>query len=345
MGIKICPECKSKKIIFVAGGNVGLMECYDCKFRSSIFPEVEEDKGEAGDIKTVQEKTAEKNINKKANTAIAKLATKEEITWCPGCPNFMILEAVKRVIAKLISEGEKQENFAMTTDIGCNSKIYDYVNISGIYGLHGRSLPTGLGLKLGNPNLKVLSFVGDGGIYDEGGGHLIHAGRYNADMVLIVHDNQSFSLTTGQPTATSQQGYKSKANPFGVSDRPLNPLRLALASNIGFIARCNARDIEHTAEVLEKALKYNGFAFVEVLQDCLIFNKDINNKDKSMYKIQDNKDIQKAYALAGEWDYNKKDGKIPIGVIYKEEKPSLTEKWSQLSLLKKKKTSWKGLKR
>ena len=243
------------------------------------------------------------------------LSTKNKITWCPGCPNFLILESVKQAI---VESGLKQTDFAMTTDIGCCSKIYDYLNISGIYGLHGRSLCTGFGIKLGNPKLKVLSFIGDGGCYDEGMAHFIHTLNFNKDMVIIVHDNQSFSLTTGQPTATSQQGYVSKASPKGEKMRPLNPVKLALASNATFIARANARDIAHTAEVLGKAIKHKGCAFVEIIQDCLIFNKDMNAKDKLMYKIKDNKNKAVAEKLAGEWNYNSKEGKIPLGVLYQE---------------------------
>jgi len=243
------------------------------------------------------------------------LSTKETITWCPGCPNHLILESVKQAIA---GSGLKQTDFAITTDIGCNAKIYDYLNLSGIYGLHGRSVVTGLGIKLGNPKLKVLSFIGDGGNYDEGIAHFIHALNYNQDMVIIVHDNQSFSLTTGQPTATSQQGYVSKASPEGEKIRPLNPIKLALASNATFIARANARDIAHTAEVLGKAIKHKGCSFVEIIQDCLIFNLNANNKDKMMYKIKDNKNKVVAEKLAREWDYNNKKGKIPIGVLYQE---------------------------
>jgi 2-oxoglutarate ferredoxin oxidoreductase subunit beta len=137
-------------------------------------------------------------------------------------------------------------------------------------------------------------------------------------MTIIVNDNQSFSLTTGQPTATTQQGYKSKASPNGEEFKPLNPVKLAIASNASFIARCNARDIKHTVEILEKAIKHNGCSFVEVIQDCLIFNKDMNNKDNLMYKIKDNKDKKKAEELANEWDYNSKKGKIPIGILYEE---------------------------
>ena len=241
------------------------------------------------------------------------LKTNQTITWCPGCPNFLILESVKKAIA---NSGIRQTDFVVTTDIGCNAKIYDYLNTSGIYGLHGRSVVTGLGVTLGNPKLKVLSFIGDGGAYDEGISHLIHALNYNRNMTIIVHDNQSFSLTTGQPTATSQQGYVSKASPQGEKSRPLNPVKLALASNATFIARCNARDIAHTAEVLGKAIKHKGCSFVEIIQDCLIFNEDMNGKDKLMYKIKDNKNKAVAEKLASEFNYNSKKGKIPIGVLY-----------------------------
>jgi len=270
------------------------------------------------------------------------LGTKELITWCPGCPNFIILESVKQAISKIISEGAKQEDFAITTDIGCNSKIYDYLNLSGIYGLHGRALTTAFGITLGNPNLKVISFIGDGGNYSEGLVHFIHSGRYNSNMTLVVHDNQSFSLTTGQNTPTSQEGYKSKAYPLGEFNKPMNPIKIALASNISFIARCNAKDIKHTAEILEKAIKHKGFSYIEIIQDCLIFNKDANNKDKQMYKIKDNSDKKKAEKLAEEWDYNNKKGKIPLGIIYKEERKTLEDEWPLLKRLKEKKSNWEN---
>lgn len=275
-------------------------------------------------------------------TTKENLSTKNEITWCPGCPNFMTLESVKRTLAKLIDEKfVKQENIVMSTGIGCHPKIFDYINIGGIYGLHGRVLPTCLGMKLGNPNLVVLGFAGDGDTYAEGMGHFIHAGRYNCDMTMIVSDNQSFSLTTGQPTPTTQQGYVSKASPLGEFNQPLNPIKLALASGASFIARVNARNIVHTAEILEKAIKHKGFSFIEIIQDCLIFNLEINGKDKLMYEIKDNTDKKTAEKLVNEWDYNSKQGKIPIGVIFQEDKPVLSEEWPQLKELKKKGVGWR----
>jgi len=271
------------------------------------------------------------------------LATKSEVTWCLGCPDYMIYEASKRTIAKLIDEKRyKQTDFAICTDIGCHGKMFDYLNLSGIYALHGRAIPTAIGMKIGNPNLKLLVYAGDGAVYSEGLDHFIHAFKYNADMTLILHDNQSFSLTTGQPTPTSQQGFISKSEPLGVFDKPLNPIKLALASNATFIARANARDMPHLSEILQKAIEHKGFAFIEVIQDCIIFNLEANNKDKRMYKIEDNFDLKKAEELASEYDYNNKDGKIPIGILYqnKNEK-SLEEKWPQLKKLLDSKKVWR----
>lgn len=273
-----------------------------------------------------------------------QLGTKNENTWCPGCQNFFILESAKMAIANLISKGYKQKNFAMATGIGCHAKIFDYLNISGIYGLHGRVIPTAIGMKLGNPNLTVLGFAGDGDTYAEGMAHFIHVSRFNADMTLIVHDNQSFSLTTGQATPTSQEGFQTKAEPLGEFNQPLNPIKLALAAGATFVARANAKNIKQTAEIIEKAIKHKGFSFVEVIQDCLIFNLPANETDSLMYEIADNKDKKKAEALADEWDYNLKGGKIPIGVIYHSEKhvPTLTDKWPQLKGLKERGVGWKG---
>ena len=271
-----------------------------------------------------------------------KIATTNENTWCPGCHNFFILEAAKRVLKKLIDEGTPKENIAMATGIGCHAKMFDYLNISGIYGLHGRVIPTCLGMALGNPNLKVIGFAGDGDTYAEGMAHFIHAGRYNADMTLFVHDNQSFSLTTGQATPTSQQGYKNKAAPLGEFNEPMNPINLALAAGATFIARCDAKDLQHTTEIMEKAIKHKGFSFVEIIQDCIIFNLGANTHHELTYKVDNTNDKKKAQILANEWDYNSKKGKIPVGIIYQIEKPTLTEKWPQLSELKKKKVSWKN---
>lgn len=256
------------------------------------------------------------------------LDTREEKTWCPGCPNFLILEAVKQTVAKLIDNKKvKKDDFAMVTDIGCHAKMFDYLNLSGIYGLHGRAIPTALGMKLGNPNLKVLAFSGDGGVYSEGISHFIHAFRFNPNMTLFLHNNQNFSLTTGQSTPTSPEGFSSKMKPQGEENIPFNPIKFALASGGSFIARVSAYDIPHMVEVFTKAINHKGFAFVEILQDCLIFGAKPRGE---MYKLKDNNDLKTAEKLADEFNYQGKKGKVPLGIIYKKQEKTLEEKWLQL---------------
>ncbi len=272
-----------------------------------------------------------------------EVGTPFEITWCPGCPNFMLLESVKRAIAKLISEGYKKDDFVLTTGIGCHQKIYDYLNISGVYGLHGRVLPVLVGMKLANPNLIALGFAGDGDAYAEGMEHLVHSARFNLDATYLIANNQNFALTTGQATPTSQEGYKSKSTPLGEFSKPLNPIKIALAAGATFVARVNPRDIVQTAEIYEKAIRHKGFAIIDSVQDCLAFNIERNNLAEIMYKIPDNHDMKKAYEYADEWNYNGKAGKIAIGVIYQTEKQTMEEEWPQLKKLREKKTSWKNL--
>jgi 2-oxoglutarate/2-oxoacid ferredoxin oxidoreductase subunit beta len=260
-----------------------------------------------------------------------KLSTREEITWCPGCWNFLILESVKEALSDLIkSKKYKLNDFAFVTGIGCHAKIFDYLNLSGFYGLHGRVLPTALGIKIGNPKLKVLGFGGDGDTYSEGMSHFISAFRYNSDMTLIVHDNQSFSLTTGQATATSQKGFKTKVEPFGSVNEPLNPVKIALACGGTFIARCNPLDIKNTSLILKKAIEHKGFSYIEMIQKCLVFNSEKNNIEKRMYKIKDNYDYKKAQKLVEEWNYNSNKGRIPVGILYKTQKQTFEEKYYQL---------------
>jgi 2-oxoglutarate ferredoxin oxidoreductase subunit beta len=258
----------------------------------------------------------------------------------------MILESVRRGFISLIKSGLRKEDFVIVAGIGCHGKIFDYLNLSGFYGLHGRPIPVAEGIKIGNPNLNVVVFSGDGDTYSEGMEHFIHACRYNSDITLVVHDNQSFSLTTGQATPTSQIGFKTKAEPQGEANFPLNPLHLALSAGATFVARCNARDIEHTSKIFQEAVKHRGFSFVEIMQDCIIFNTEVNNRDSRIYKLEEKKrTLEEAFNLSKEYDYNSKDSKIPIGIFYRVQKPSLLDKWPILQELQKKKVGWKGFKR
>ncbi len=267
-------------------------------------------------------------------------------TWCPGCFNFQVLAAMKNVIQREIDRGKKQDDYTIVAGIGCHAKIFDYINLNGINTLHGRVLPTCLGIKLGNPNLNVIGFSGDGDAYAEGMEHLIHAARYNADFKYFVHNNQVFALTVGQPTPTTEIGFKDKTNPLGVKTSPINPIALMLASGCGFVARVYA-DMKQIENVLQEAMKYRGFAFIEILEPCLIFHNS-NYKDK-IYSLEneghDKTNFEQAMKKAQEFDYNTADEKtkIPTGIFYQKEKPMIEDMYPQLKELKEKKIGWKDI--
>ena len=273
-----------------------------------------------------------------------KISTPTKITWCPGCFNHQILAGMKNFF-----KGKDLREFAIVTGIGCHGKIYDYLNLYGINTLHGRTIPTMLGIKIGNPNLNVFGFAGDGDAYAEGVSHLIHAARHNADMNYFVHNNQVFALTVGQPTPTTEQGFVDKTNPLGVKYPPLNPLTMMLSAGATFVARVFAepKQIEWIAK---EAVKHKGFSFIEIIQPCIIFHKDIGYREK-MYMLKekghDKTNFAKAMKKAQEFDYNgiEKKTKIPLGIFYQVAKPTFGEQWPQLAELKRQKKKWKDVKR
>ncbi len=278
-----------------------------------------------------------------------KLRTEAESTWCPGCPNHMVLESAKRAIEEKIENKKlNREEISIATGIGCHGKMFDYLNVGGVYTLHGRVLPTCLGLKIGNPNQKVIGFGGDGDTYSEGMSHFIHAARYNPDITMVVHNNQVFALTTGQATPVSEEGFKSKAQPEGTPHQPLNPLKLAIELEASFVARVHPKEMNHMKEVLKKAMEHDGYALIDTAFPCLIYNNKQEFLERNMYKLEENghdpKNREKALEKAREWDYNTNSGKknkdIPIGVLYKNKKKTLTEKRPKLKKLKEKNKAW-----
>lgn len=274
---------------------------------------------------------------------MTSLSTSTKNTWCPGCYNFQVLASIKKVLEK---EKNAKERFAIVTGIGCHGKMFDYLNLNGINSLHGRVLPTCLGIKIGNPNLEVIGFSGDGDAYSEGMEHLIHMARYNSNIKYFVHNNQVFALTVGQPTAVTEKGFADKTNPQGVKIAPINPIKIMLASGASFVARVFA-DMNQIEYVFQEALRHKGFAFIEILQPCLIFHPDKNYKEKiySLEKEGHNKsNFEAAMKKAEEFDYNEAK-KIPVGIFYQTQKPVFEEQFEQLKDLMKKKKSWKDIKR
>ncbi len=255
---------------------------------------------------------------------IEDLGTKIENTWCPGCLNHGILLAAKKAIIELVNEKKiKRENVVTVTGIGCHAKIYDYLDLSGFYGLHGRVLPVGLGMKIGNPGLTVIGFGGDGDTYAEGVAHFVHACRYNADLTMIVHNNQVFALTTGQATPTTEEGFAGRSTPSGIKEPPLNPIALALVSGASFVARGSASEVEHLKEIIKKAVLHQGFAFIDVLQPCLAYHDTTQFFKKHCYKLEkDSYPFTEALEKALEWDYSlDQKAKIPLGIFYQEKRP------------------------
>jgi len=259
---------------------------------------------------------------------LVKITSDQKITWCPGCPNYVILHSFTKVLEELEKEGKIDIKRVVTVcGIGCHGKIFDYLNLSGFNALHGRSIPTAIGIKLANKDLKVISFVGDGDTYAEGLDHLIHAARYNADIKVFVHNNQNFALTVGQSTPTSEKGFKSKVRPEGEKEEPINPIALMLASKASFVARAFVLEKDQLEKIMREAILHKGFAFVDILQPCIIFHNTSEFIRKHCYKIETPNVFEEALKLAFEWNYNfDENSRIPLGIFWREERETFEEK-------------------
>jgi 2-oxoglutarate ferredoxin oxidoreductase subunit beta len=236
-------------------------------------------------------------------------------SWCPGCGNHDVLAAVKEALARQDLEPHR---VAMVSGIGQAAKIVHYLKCNGFNGLHGRALPAAQALKLTNPELAVLVESGDGCTYGEGGNHFLAAIRRNVDVTLIVHDNQIYGLTKGQSSPTTMAGQVTKNNPLGVMDQPFNPVAVAVAMRAGFVARTFSGLREHVVSTIMQAMKYPGFALVDLHSPCISFNK-VNTfawyKSRCREVGHDPSDWLAAMGAAAAWG-----DEIPIGVLYREDR-------------------------
>jgi 2-oxoglutarate ferredoxin oxidoreductase subunit beta len=196
-------------------------------------------------------------------------ASDQEIRWCPRCGDYSILAQMKKVLPTL---GIPREKFVFVSGIGCSSRFPYYMQTYGIHGIHGRAPAIATGLKIARPELQVWVITGDGDALSIGGNHFMHAIRRNVDLKVIMFNNQIYGLTKGQYSPTSPLGKKTKSTPYGSVDHPLNPLAVALGADATFVARSVDVDINHLTMVLERAAHHKGMAFVEVYQDCNVFN-------------------------------------------------------------------------
>ena len=244
-------------------------------------------------------------------------------TWCPGCPDFAILQALKGAALILTEKGIEKENIVFTTGIGCHGKTFDYLNLNSFYCLHGRSIPTSQGIKIANQNLKVMAIVGDGDVYNEGLSHLLHAVKRNTDMSVLVFNNRNFALTVSQYSAVSPKGFVGSSTPKGSQEEPFNPLKLVFSAGGGFIARGYALKADQLKDLIVRAVEHKGFSFLEILQPCTTFFDNREFYQEKTYQLENHDSLsgEKALEKIKEWEYQDGDGKIPLGVFYQAEKP------------------------
>ena len=198
------------------------------------------------------------------------LASDQDVRWCPGCGDYSILAQVQRTFPDIV--GIKKENIVWISGIGCSSRFPYYMSTYGFHGIHGRAPAIATGVKVSRPDLSVWVATGDGDLLSIGGNHFIHTCRKNVDLKIILFNNRIYGLTKGQYSPTSEQGKKTKTTPYGSVDYPFNPVSLALGSEATFVAKALDRDPKHLQQMIRRAADHKGTAFIEVLQNCSIFN-------------------------------------------------------------------------
>jgi 2-oxoglutarate ferredoxin oxidoreductase subunit beta len=195
--------------------------------------------------------------------------TDQEVRWCPGCGDYAILSSVQSVFPEL---GIARENFVVVSGIGCAARFPYYMNTFGFHSIHGRAPAVATGIKVSNPALSVWIATGDGDALSIGGNHIIHLMRRNVDIKVMLFNNRIYGLTKGQYSPTSEMGKRTKSTPHGSLDRPFNPMSVAIGSGSTFVARSVDVYAAHLKEVLAAAARHKGTAFVEIFQNCNIFN-------------------------------------------------------------------------
>jgi 2-oxoglutarate ferredoxin oxidoreductase subunit beta len=193
----------------------------------------------------------------------------QEVRWCPGCGDYSVLTAVQLLMPEL---GVRPENQVFVSGIGCSSRFPYYMNTYGVHSIHGRAPAVATGVALARPDLDVWVITGDGDGLSIGGNHLIHALRRNVNLTVLLFNNQIYGLTKGQYSPTSEMGKVTKSSPFGSLDYPFNPISVALGAEASFVARTHDMDRKHMQEVFRRAHEHQGAAFVEIYQNCNVFN-------------------------------------------------------------------------
>ena len=213
------------------------------------------------------------NTNPSNSYSRKDFISNEDVRWCPGCGDYSILAQMQRVMPEICSElGIPRENIVFISGIGCSSRFPYYMNTYGFHTIHGRAPTIATGLAVSRPDLQVWVITGDGDGLSIGANHLIHCLRRNIDIKILLFNNRIYGLTKGQYSPTSELGKKTKSSPMGSMESPINPLYTAMVSEATFVARAIATDSERLQEILLRAARHRGAAFVEILQNCNVFN-------------------------------------------------------------------------
>jgi 2-oxoglutarate ferredoxin oxidoreductase subunit beta len=213
--------------------------------------------------------TTEGNGSTPVKLARKDFQSDQEVRWCPGCGDYGILTAIQFLLPDL---GVKPENIVFVSGIGCAARLPYYMNTYGVHSIHGRAPAVATGIALARPDLDVWVIGGDGDMLSIGGNHLIHALRRNVNLKILMFNNQIYGLTKGQYSPTSEVGKITKSTPFGSLDTPFNPVSVALGAEASFVGRTHDMDRKHMIEVFKRAYEHKGAAFVEVYQNCNVFN-------------------------------------------------------------------------
>jgi len=244
---------------------------------------------------SVKEKTAPSNGSSELKLTKKSFESDQEVRWCPGCGDYSILAQTQRTLPNLNIPKEK---YVFVSGIGCSSRFPYYMNTYGFHTIHGRAPAIATGVKIANPELSVWVVTGDGDGLSIGGNHLIHAIRRNIDLNIILFNNRIYGLTKGQYSPTSEFGKVTKSSPFGSIDHPFNPISLAIGSGATFVARTMDRDPAHMQQTMKTASEHRGVSFIEVFQNCNIFNDgawtkytEKETRDENVVYLQEGKPL------------------------------------------------------
>ena len=219
----------------------------------------------------------------------------QEVRWCPGCGDYAILAQMQKVLPDL---GIPRENIVFVSGIGCSSRFPYYMNTYGVHSIHGRAPAIATGVKSANPDLSVWVITGDGDALSIGGNHFLHCLRRNVDLKVLLFNNRIYGLTKGQYSPTSLEGHRTKSSPMGSIDYPLHPLSVAVSAEATFVARTQDTNTKHLSQILQRAAAHKGTAFVEIYQNCVVFNPtawdhttDSDIRDDNILYLEDGKPL------------------------------------------------------